>query len=166
MCEAQVSPMNERMLAEARKLISDQRWAALATTGSDEHPLASMVAYAREPATTNLLLHLSRLARHTRNLAEHPTASLVVCAPDTGAVDPQTLARISLFGRVSVVHADAPDHAALRMLYVSRLPASEPRFEFGDFTLYRFAAVRARYVGGFGRAHTFDAARLSGTVPA
>ena len=72
------------------------RWAALATHG-DGVPLASMVAYACEPGFAGLLLHLSRLSAHTRNLLASPFTSIVISEPDSDRVrNPQTLARVSI----------------------------------------------------------------------
>lgn len=79
--------MNEdlsRSELEAVELIRAQRWAALGTIGG-EGPLASMVAYVAEPDPANLLMFLSRLSQHTRNLLADPRASLAVAVPDSGA---------------------------------------------------------------------------------
>ena len=105
-------------------LIRSQRWAALATL-SEEGPLASMVAYVPEPGFGGFLLHLSRLAAHTRNLLQDARASLVVTQPDSGASDPQTLARASIQGRVMVLSRDSEKFSAARAAYVHRLPESE-----------------------------------------
>lgn len=135
---------------EAARLIAAQRWAALATLDRGE-PLASMVAYAAAPDGTLILL-LSQLAQHTRNLVEHPRASLVVSEPDTQDGDPQRLQRLTLSGTVSVVSREDPAFLASAERYVERFPDALPRFELGDFLLFRFTPEDARYVGGFARA--------------
>lgn len=40
--------------------------------------------------------------------------------------------------------------------YQEQLPASTPRFEFGDFLLLRLTPVHIRFVGGFAHAYTLD----------
>jgi putative heme iron utilization protein len=148
---------DERLLAE---LLRGQRWGALATAAADG-PLASMVAFVAEPGCSGLLLHLSRLAAHTRNLRADPRASLVIGAPDGGEGDPQTLPRVTLSGTVEIVERDAADYATARERYLQRLPGAEPRFGFGDFGLFRLCPREARYVGGFGRAWTLGPASLA-----
>lgn len=140
-------------------LIRSQRWAALATL-SEEGPLASMVAYVPEPGFGGFLLHLSRLAAHTRNLLHDARASLVITQPDSGEGDPQTLARASIQGRVTVLSRDSEAFATARAAYVHRLPESEPLFGFGDFMLFRLQPTEVRYVGGFARAYTLSGGQL------
>ena len=59
--------MNTEELSVIAALIRSQRVAALGTL-RDDCPFVSMVAYAAEPDFGGLLLHLSRLAAHTRHL--------------------------------------------------------------------------------------------------
>lgn len=145
-------------------LIRSQRWAALATL-SEEGPLASMVAYVPEPDFGGFLLHLSRLAAHTRNLLHDARASLVITQADSGAGDPQTLARASIQGRVMVLSRDSEEFSTARAAYVYRLPESEPLFGFGDFMLFRLQPAEVRYVGGFARAYTLSGGELQKMAP-
>lgn len=152
-----MSPEEKRLLA---RLLGATRWAALATVRDDE-PLASWVAVVPEPGFAGFLLHLSRLARHTRYLELNPKAALAFSEPDADpARDPQTLARVSLQGRVRVLGRDDPDHAASRGRYLARLPHAEPTFALGDFALHRFDVTSARYVPGFGRVHRLSPEEL------
>lgn len=141
-------------------LLRAQRWAALATIGEGGAPHASMVAYAACPDLDALLMHLSRLARHTRNLLRDPAASLVISEPDRGGEDPQTLRRVSLQGRAHAVHAGDAAYREQRAAYLARLPRAAPRFDFPDFVLFRFEPSGGHYVAGFGRALDLDAAAL------
>ncbi|MEJ2653175.1 MAG: pyridoxamine 5'-phosphate oxidase family protein [Gammaproteobacteria bacterium] len=141
-------------------LIRANRWAALATVGQGA-PFASMVAYAVVPDLSRFVLHLSRLAPHTRNLFDDPRAALVISEPDDGRDDPQTLARVTIMGGVTAVDKAAADYADLRALYTARLPESPQRFEFADFSLFCLVPEDVRYVGGFGKAGNFSAAKLS-----
>jgi hypothetical protein len=144
---------------EVTRLILAQRWAAIATN-DEGAPLASMVAYAPEPGLRGLLLFISQLAAHTRNLLASGGTSLAITAPDTGEGDPQMLPRVSLQGRVTPIPRDAPDFAEAATRYVARFPASERRFQLGDFVMFRFVPEEARYVGGFARATTYTGAQL------
>ena len=142
------------------RLIRANRWAALATVGADG-PFASMVAYAAFPDLSRLVLHLSRLAPHTRNLLAEPRAALVISEPDDGRDDPQTLARITLMGGAAPVEKAEADYQTYRSLYTARLPESPRLFEFADFSLFCFVPEEVRYVGGFGKAGNYSAAKLS-----
>jgi putative heme iron utilization protein len=146
-----------------RALVGGQRQAALGTL-ADGSPFVSMVLYAielRDGATPAFLIHVSRLAPHTRQLLADPRASLMVMQPDVGAGDPQALSRITFQVAASVIHVDGPDYAGARAAYLARLPQQEYLFGFADFLLVRLAPSEARYVGGFARAFSLDAARVA-----
>lgn len=139
---------------EAAALVRAQRWAALATLDAGR-PLASMVAYALDEQNAGLLFFLSQLAQHTRNLLESPEVSLAITEPDSHDGDPQRLQRVTLTGRVEVVRRGTGAFDAAAERYVDRFPDALPRFELGDFLLFRFVPGDARYVGGFARAARF-----------
>lgn len=133
-------------------LLRSARWSALATARDDE-PFSSWVAFAPEPDFGGFLLHLSRLALHTRYLETNPRASLSVTEPDRGSGDPQELVRASVQGRVVAVARDAAGYAAARRIYLERFPAAAGNFEFADFSLYRLVPESVRFVPGFGRVY-------------
>jgi heme iron utilization protein len=151
--------MNSEDLAAIAALIRGQRVAALSTL-HDQRPFASMVAYAVEPDFGGVLLHLSRLATHTKYLLAQPQAALLIHEPDDGRVDPQTLARITLAGAARPIAAENSAYAGAQACYLARLPAATPLFEFPDFILFRLAPSEARYVGGFGRIYTLTLQHL------
>lgn len=140
---------------EALNLIRTERWGALATLTGLE-PSASMVAYAVADDRRSLLLLLSGLAQHTRDLLATPRASLAVSEADTHEGDPQRLQRVTIAGEARVIDRQAPEFFAAGEAYVARFPESLPRFELDDFLLFRFTPTRVRYIGGFARAATLD----------
>jgi putative heme iron utilization protein len=160
--KAGVNPEEKRRLAA---LLRGQRWAVLATA-RDNVPLATWVAVAPEDDLGGFLLHLSRLALHTRYLETNPRASLSFTEPDRGAGDPQELARVSLQGYVETIGRDAAGYAAARERYLARFPDAAPMFEFTDFALVRFVTETAHYVAGFGRVHRLGPAELHTAAPA
>ena len=151
--------MNSEELASIATLMRSQRVAALGTL-HDDRPFTSMVAYAAEADFGGVLLHLSRLASHTRYLLAHSEAALLILERDDGRDDPQTLARITLTGTAAPVPAESATYTGARDCYLARLPTSAPLFEFPDFRLFRFVPSEARYVGGFARAYTLTAEQL------
>ena len=167
--------MNSEELAAIAALIRGQRVAALGTlrgpstgpssssggaSGQARTPFASMVAYAAEPDLGGVLLHLSRLAPHTRHLLAQPQAALLIHERDDGRDDPQTLARITLVGSAAPIPAASAAYPAARACYLARLPTAAPLFDFPDFALFRFVPNEARYVGGFARAFTLTPEHL------
>jgi putative heme iron utilization protein len=144
-------------------LLRTSRWAALATA-RDNVPLATWVALAPEDDLGGFLLHLSRLALHTRYLETNPRASLSFTEPDRGTGDPQELARVSLQGYIETIGRHSDGFPAARERYLARFPAAAMTFELGDFALLRFVTETARYVPGFGRVHRLGAAELRAAV--
>jgi putative heme iron utilization protein len=146
-----------------RALIGGQRQAALGTL-ADGAPFVSMVLYAverRADAGPAFLIHISRLAAHTRQLLDDPRASLMVMQPDVGEGDPQALPRVTFQVTAGVIHADSSGFGVAREAYLARLPQQAYLFGFPDFTLVRLAPVDARYVGGFARAFSLDSAQVA-----
>src|SRR5437868_6530323 len=115
--------MNSEELAIIATLIRSQRVAALGTLREDS-PFASMAAYAAEPDFGGLLLHLSRLAPHTKHLLAHPQAALLIHERDDERDDPQTLARITLVGAATPISAESAGYGAARRCYLARLAAA------------------------------------------
>ena len=144
---------------EAAALVRTHRWAALATLDAGE-PLATMVAYAVEPGGGALVLHVSQLAQHTRDLIEHGRCSLAIGEPDTLEGDPQRLQRVTLVGAAAVIERSDDRYLAAAEAYVARFPDAQMRFELGDFLLFLFTPDSARYVGGFARASRFTWAEI------
>lgn len=137
------------------RLLLQQRWAALATLDEAGLPAASMVAYATDRGQGCLYLHLSALAAHTRELLRQPAAALVIGECDAGSGDPQQLARLSLRGVCEPIVREAAGYEGAKGCYLQRLPDAAQLFGFGDFMLLRFEIVAARFVGGFGQAHSY-----------
>lgn len=132
----------------SRHLVRSALKASLATLDADSgHPYASLVTVATDVAGQPLLL-LSRLALHTRNLAQDPRASLLFDGSG-GDGDPLAGGRVSLIGRAERLDGAAIEPARRRFL--ARHPAAEAYAGFADFAFWRLEVERAHYVGGFGR---------------
>jgi putative heme iron utilization protein len=132
-------------------LIRTQRTAALGTL-RDGAPFVSLVLFATAEDFSAFYLHISGLARHTRDIQEDPRVSLMLAETDDGTRDPQTLARLSVEGKAVAVPRAAPAAEEIRRLYVAKHPQTSFNFNLGDFALYFIEPQRARYVAGFGKA--------------
>lgn len=136
-----------------RSLLSDQPVAALATLHKAE-PAVSMVPFVLPAGEAALLVHVSALAPHTRDMREHPRVGLLVTAACGGPWPPQALPRVSLqadalpLGRQHQGYARARDH------YLARFPDAAQMFELADFSIFVLRPTSARLIAGFGRARS------------
>lgn len=150
-----------------RSLVLGQEIAALGTLHKGE-PFVSMVPYALLPDGSGFVIHVSRLATHTRDMEEHPGVSLLVLGERDAAQPAQALPRATLQGQAQFLPRDDAAYAGAKQAYVARFPASEDLFGFGDFSLVRIVPRSARFVGGFAQAWSATAAdclrALAGTA--
>ncbi|MFG1416429.1 DUF2470 domain-containing protein [Xanthobacter sp. V0B-10] len=136
-------PVAVTAAATVRRLIREARFGTLATLDADGGPYASLVAVGTDPEGRPTLL-ISRLARHTQNIARDTRVSLMIS--DAGAADPLNAARASLVGRI--VEAGDP---LVRARYLGRHEAATGYADFKDFGFFRIDVDHAHLVEGFGR---------------
>jgi hypothetical protein len=114
--------------------------------------MVSMIAVAPEPDLGGFLLLASGLAQHTKDFLRDPRVSLLFAELDVDPeADPQTLARVSIMGRIEQV--ESHDLPSARARYLDQFPHAERLFALGDFVLYRVVLRSARFVAGFGRTY-------------
>ena len=152
--------MNNDDRMRLRRLLVEQRWAALGSINDKDGPSVSFVGYVPEADFAGFIIHVSRLAEHTQYLLARPRAALGISEPDAGQGDPQLLARVNLQGPVAVIDRGTPDYLAARTRYLERLPHAQQLFGFEDFLLMRMRPEEARYIGGFARAYRLSAEQL------
>lgn len=145
--------MSEREAARRtlRRLLDSRAVAALATLHRGE-PAVSMVPFVLPAGDTTLILHVSALATHTRDMQEHARVGLLVMAEPDATTAPQALPRISLQAEARTLARDTAEHAAARAAYLARFPDAAVTFELADFALVALQPLAARLVAGFGRA--------------
>ena len=137
----------------AKRLLRETGTGALGTLDPSGAPYVSLVTVATEASGAPVLL-LSKLARHTENIARDRRVSLLLAAVDR-AGDPLAGARISIVGRIE----KTADPAATRR-FLARHPAAESYAGFADFGFYRIEIEHAHLVAGFGRIVDLSAAEL------
>lgn len=147
---------SQHLLAQ---LIRTQRVASLGTL-RDGAPFVSLVLFAPAVDFSAFYVHISTLARHTRDIQADPRVSLMIAQTDDRAVDPQTLARISIEGLAARVPAGDPDYGIARTRYLARAPQAAFNFSLADFGLYAITPARARFVAGFGKIFNLSVERL------
>lgn len=149
-----------RLTSALRALLAAQRVAALGTLGDDSAPFVSMVPFAVDAQDRSLVIHISGLAAHTRNLQRTPRASLMVCQAEVTGEPVHALPRVTLDVQAADA-AEGADAQACRDAYLARFPEAEPMTALGDFRFVRLRPLGARQVAGFGAARSLDAAELA-----
>ncbi len=143
-------PVPEPSHAEqARTLVARAHEGALGTLSNRVagSPFVSLAPYAEEPVGHVLLL-VSDLAVHTRNVNHDPRASLLVREPDVGERDALGLGRVTLMGSVTAVSGG--DEEEVRARYLERHPNARYWVDYPDFSFRRLEVDDVYFVGGFG----------------
>ena len=153
--------MHRALTDVLQHLIRSRMTAALGTLHQGA-PFVSMVPYA-VASDGSLVLHVSRLATHTRDMLDTPDVSLLISESESEASEkmPQELARVTLQGRAEMLDRGSEKYTAAREVYLSRFPDAAPLFEFSDFTLSIIKPASARIIAGFGQAGTVDGEELT-----
>lgn len=138
-----------------RDLLHRQDVAALGTLHRGE-PFVSMVPFALLP-DGRAVIHVSRLATHTRDMEEHAGVSLLVMDAPKDAASALARARVSLQGEALRCAAEDAAYAEAKQRYLARFPESEELFGFGDFSLFVITPRAVRFVGGFAQAWSITA---------
>lgn len=147
------SPVAEPPVWQARKLLRAARSATLAT-GAYGQPFAALVTPATAP-DLSVLLWLSVLSEHTRQLMAEPRCALLVCGVAEG-VNPQTAPRLSVTGL-----AEQVEDAGLKARWLAVHPYGSLYADFTDFGLWRIRPMGGNYVAGFARATRLRLADLT-----
>lgn len=133
---------------EARQLLRAHRYGALCSLSKkfDGHPFGSICPYLVDH-DGSLLILISNLAEHTKNIKADPRVSLITHSQD----DPH----IQVQGRVTVVGTaeHVPERETVGKRYLRYFPEAQTYFAMHDFQFYRIVPQTIRYIGGFGNIH-------------
>ncbi len=138
----------------ARLLLRAHRYGALSTLSRkfDGHPFGSITPYLTDH-DGSLLILISDLAEHTKNIKADPRVSLITHNQEDTHIQAQ--------GRVTVVgtaaHIADRDGAGKR--YLRYFPEARTYFAMHDFQFYRIVPQAIRYIGGFGDIHWVNCER-------
>ena len=144
--------MNRELTDVLRQLIHGRMTAALGTLHQGV-PFVSMVPYA-VARDGSFILHVSRLATHTRDMLDNSEVSLLITESEASGKMPQALARVTVQGQAAMLDSDSEKHTDAREVYLSRFPDAAPLFEFSDFNIFVIKTISARVIAGFGQAVT------------
>jgi putative heme iron utilization protein len=145
-----------RLTGQVRSLLQARRVAALGTIAADGAALVSMVPFAIEPQRRCLVIHVSELAAHTRNLQASNRVSLLVMDAEVPGQPVHALPRVTFDGAASVPDRESEFWLACRAAYLERFPEAELMTQLGDFKFVAIDVKGARQVAGFGAARSID----------
>jgi hypothetical protein len=146
-----------------RSLLDDERVLSLAVL-VDGAPVAGLLPFVPLPDYSGVMVHASRLSRHTAGLSAGARAAVLLHEQDGPEKDPLQIKRATFECDVHPLQRDSDAWAAGRGRYVERFPGSRITFRLGDFTLFLLEFRQGLLVAGFGRAIDIaprDIARLA-----
>jgi len=152
--------MSIELIARVRNVLLGQDVGSLSTHSSDcpGYPFGSIVPVGFDDVNRPILL-ISRLAQHTRNIAENPKISLMLSdITQLGNRDVQTCARVTLLGLAEKLNVD--EHAQTVARYCRFYPQAESYVKELDFDFYRLVPEKVRFIAGFGQIHWIEPEQL------
>lgn len=158
------TPHEPRLSRALRDLLNTQRVASLGSLNAEGGPFVSMVPFAIEPTAPCLVIHVSLLAPHTRNLLGNPAVSVMVMQPEVAGEPVHALPRVSMDGMAARLQPESAGWRAARQVYLARFPDAEPMTHLGDFSFVAIHLTAARQVAGFGTARPLEAEDLASVL--
>lgn len=133
---------------EARQLLRAHRYGALSTLSKKfgGHPFGSISPYLIDH-DGSLLILISDLAEHTKNIKADPRVSLITHNQDDPHIQAQ--GRVTVVGEAGFV----ADRDLVGKRYLRYFPEARSYFAMHDFSFYRIVPQAIRYIGGFGNIH-------------
>ena len=127
----------------------------------DGRPFVGQLPFAVRPDFRALLVHASRLARHSRGLFDGAPFSALIQARETDRDDPFQLPRLTVNGSVRALSSESDEYNEAREAYLEKLPSGHVTFSLGDFMLFALVVDKARLVAGFGQTLNLTRAALA-----
>jgi putative heme iron utilization protein len=153
--------MNAELAELLARLVRTRKAAALGTL-RDGAPFVSMVPYAL--VADGFIVHVSQFAAHTRGMLADARVSLLVSEPEDGDKSPLALMRVSVQGLARRIPSRSRELPAMRAAYLARFPDAAQMFDFNDFSIFLIRPESARFVAGFGQAHSLTGDTLCGLL--
>jgi putative heme iron utilization protein len=145
--------MNAELTERLAQLVQKHSTAALGTLHAGA-PYVSLVPYAIAADGSGFIIHVSALAAHTKDMLADARVSLLIAEAEGGGKSPQALERVSVQGVARRIDSGFPELHAFRTAYLARFSEAEQMFGFADFSIFLIRLVSARFVAGFGQAHS------------
>ncbi|CAH1906009.1 conserved hypothetical protein [Candidatus Nitrotoga sp. HW29] len=137
---------------EARQMLRAHRYGALCTLSKkfNGHPFGSITPYLVDH-DGSLLILISTLAEHTKNIHYDSRVSLITHNQDNPHI--QTQGRVTVVGTAQII----TDKNQADSRYLRYFPEAQTYFDMHDFSIYRIMPQSLRYIGGFSKIHWIEA---------
>lgn len=145
------------MTTPARDIIESASSGSLGTLTEDGKPFVTLVTVAAS-SPTKILMLLSGLAKHTKNLDRSGECSLLLIEPGGEQGDPLAGARLTITGTVK--RLDRSQDQTAREVFLRKHPSASMYADFRDFAFFQIEVAQAHLVAGFGRIGTIQASDL------
>lgn len=143
------------------RLLRSRKTAALGTLHAGS-PFVSMVPYAL--VAEGFVIHVSKLAAHTRDMLADANVSLLIAEAEGGGKSALGLMRVSVQGQAQRIPSSSRELPEFKAAYLARFPDAEQMFSFTDFSIFLIRPDSARFVAGFGQAHSLTGESLAQIV--
>jgi hypothetical protein len=147
-----MEPSDLRLL---RRLLTSERVLSLGLL-VEGAPLVGVLPFLATPDLDALIVHASRLARHTQGLRPGVRYGAAIHAPDSPGGDPLRLPRVIVEGAVDLLPGEELE--AARERWLARFASAALTLPLSDFVFFRLALESGRLVADFGRAFSLDGA--------
>ena len=126
---------------DARQLLRAHRYGALSTLSKkfDGHPFGSITPYLVDH-DGSLLILISALAEHTKNIQHDPRVSLITHNQEDAHI--QTQGRITLVGSAAL----EPKRELAGKRYLRYFSEAQTYYDMPDFQFYRIVPQALRYI--------------------
>ena len=136
---------------EAKQLCRTQHSGVLSTqsTSMPGYPFGSIVPFVITH-TGEVIIYISDIALHTRNIKADSKVSLTVFDPSED--DSQANGRVTIMGDASQLTDEAAISSCSEQ-YFQLFPHARAYQQTHDFHFYKISVARVRFIGGFGKIH-------------
>ena len=154
------------LVQHLQKLLLNKRSASLATLTNQGEPFASMVPFAIDSKSANLVIHISEFVAHTRYLQQRPIASVMIATSEQEGKPVHDLSRVTFQVNALPLELDSEEWSYYRDIYLARFPYVEFMTHFKDFHFFTLEITRIRQVAGFGAAKTLNVDEVKALIQA
>ena len=150
--------MNTDISKTARQLLYNETYGILATQSNsiEGYPFGSVVPYIYHQGKY-LIIYISELAEHTKNLRKNSKCSLIV-KESVHQDDVQTAGRLTWVGNAEEVPNE--EDSVVKIRYFRNFPWSQKYEKTHDFSFWKIDLTRARFIGRFGEIFWLDSEEL------
>jgi len=155
--------MKTERAANLRSLLAGRNTAALGTLHSGA-PYVSMVPFVLLKDGSAFVIHVSRLAAHTKDMLADPRVSLLITGFEHPGGSPLAVPRVTILGAANQLSNNAPEYPVIKEAYLARFPEAASIFNLGDFSLFVIMVTGVRWIAGFAQAQTLSPAAFAKMV--